>query len=116
MSLWPRSFLLGDFGQAEAIEDARADVERLRGRLHRQANADRDQDRRIAELEADVDELRVIVAELTRLLVRGGSLSEDAVSRLVSVLEQAQDPAVPHAPLHFAPPTAGEPTPPRRFR
>jgi hypothetical protein len=116
MPSWARYFLLGDLGQHEDLNDAQEDVARLRGRLHRQAAADRDQNHRIAELEADVDELRVIVGELTRLLVGGGSLSEDAVARLVDVVEAARQPPSSQPPLTFEPPPSDEPPPPRRFR
>jgi chromosome segregation ATPase len=111
MSSWTRLFL-GDLGQHLDIEETRDEVDALRRRLHRRANDERHQDQRIAELEADVDELRVIVAELTRLLVRGGSLTEDAVSRLVAALEEAQQPAGSDAPT----PAAERPQQPRRFR
>jgi len=89
MSKWIRTMMLGDFAARLDNDELQDDVDRLRARLHRDSGTDRAQDRRIDELEADVDELRVIVAELTRLLVSSGALSADIVERMVRALESA---------------------------
>ena len=103
---WPRLLLLGDVGQQLDIDDIEGDVARLRGRLARQAAADESQDEALRTLRREVTELKLVVAELARLLVAGGTVPPEAVDRVVRALA--------------APPPAPPPTAPdegvRRFR
>jgi hypothetical protein len=75
MSSWARLFFLGNIGQQFDIQDVENDVEQLRSRAAREAATDREQSAAIAALEREVEELRIVVAELGRLLVAGGTLT-----------------------------------------
>ncbi len=94
---WVRMLLLGDFGQQVDIHDVEADVARLRARLHSQRTTDRSQDEALLVLRREVTELKLVVAELTRLLVASGTLSAEAISRLAHGVDR-EDARTPFAP------------------
>jgi multidrug resistance efflux pump len=89
---WGRLLLLGDWGQQLAIEDVEADVVRLRSRLRNQRSTDRSQGEALITLRREVTDLKLVVAELTRLLVATGTLPTEAVERLVRGVDQASAP------------------------
>jgi hypothetical protein len=90
MSSWARLFFLGNIGQQFDIEDVENDVEQLRSRAAREAATDREQSAAIAALEREVGELRIVVAELGRLLVAGGTLT---ASQLAGIAKGVDGPA-----------------------
>lgn len=85
---WVRMLLLGDFGQQVDIHDIEGDVARLRARLHSQKSTDRSQDEALLVLRREVTELKLVVAELTRLLVASGTLPAESVLRLAHGVDQ----------------------------
>jgi hypothetical protein len=89
---WGRMFLLGNVGQQIDIEDIEADVERLRARLHEKQSTDGDQDKALVVLRQEVTDLKLVVAELARLLVAGGTLPAEAVDRIVRSVDRGSPP------------------------
>ena len=79
--------LMGDLGASMKVDEVEADVERMRSRLHAQARTDQSQDEALLVLRREVTELKIVVAELSRLLVAGGALPAEAVERMVRALE-----------------------------
>jgi hypothetical protein len=75
--------LLGDVGQQLDIDDVENDVARLRARLSSQHTTDRTQDEALLTLRKEVSDLKLVVGELTRLLVAGGTLPAEAIEQLV---------------------------------
>jgi len=78
-----------DLGQQIEIEDIEDDVVRLRARLHSQATVDRSHEAAMLTLRGEVTDLQLMVAELARLLVAGGTLPAEAVQRIVRGLERS---------------------------
>ena len=95
MSSWLRMMFLGNVGQQLDIDDVEADVERLRARQHSQARVDQSQDEALLTLRRELDDLTLVVAELSRLVVAGGTLPADSVERIVRALEKQERPARP---------------------
>lgn len=79
--------MMGDFGRSMKIDEVESDVERMRGRLNAQAKTDQSQDEALLVLRREVTELKIVVAELSRLLVSGGAVPAEAVERMVRALE-----------------------------
>ena len=84
---WARMMLLGNVGQQLDIEDIESDMVRLRARLEAQSETDESQDQALRTLRREVTDLKLVVAELARLLVAGGTVPAEAVDRLVRGLE-----------------------------
>lgn len=84
---WARMLLLGDVGQQLSIGDIEDDVGRLRARLrarsHAQHTTDQTQDDALLSLRRELTDLKLVVGELTRLLVASGTLPPEAIERLV---------------------------------
>ena len=89
---WGRLLLLGDWGQQLAIEDVEADVVRLRSRIRNQQSTDRSQDEALITLRREVTDLKLVVAELTRLLVATGAVPAEAVEQLVRGVDRTSGP------------------------
>jgi hypothetical protein len=87
MSSWARTLLLGNIGQKFDIDDIESDMARLRSRLEAKSTTDESQDEALITLKREVADLKLVVSELVRLLVAGGTVSADAVDRLVRGLE-----------------------------
>lgn len=79
--------LLGNVGQQFDIDDVEGDVARLRSRLADHAATNQSQDQALASLQQELAEVKVIVAELARALVAGGTLPQETVERIVRALE-----------------------------
>jgi len=84
---WGRTLLLGDIGNRLDIEDTERDIASLRSRLRSKARTDEAQDKRLAELESESDQLKLYLASLIRLLVRKGTLSRDELAAFVELID-----------------------------
>jgi len=88
---WMRTLFLGDVGNHLDIADTKADLEAvrrsLRGSAYHQRATDAAQDERIASMQGEIEDLQLMVASLTRLLVSQRVLNEDDVQRLVTKLD-----------------------------
>ena len=83
---WGRMLLLGNFGQQMDIEEQRQEVERLREEIRRSRGEPGD-DPRVAALEGEVDELRLYLAALVRLVVARGVVTEGELRALVESVD-----------------------------
>ncbi|MCA1841363.1 MAG: hypothetical protein LC723_13745 [Actinobacteria bacterium] len=84
---WGRTLLLGDIGNRLDIADTERDISSLSARLGNQSRTDQAQDKRIAALERDVDELKLYLASLLRLLVKKETLSEKELTTFVDLID-----------------------------
>ena len=91
---WARMLVLGDVGQQIDIESVESDVARLRARVHDQHRVDESQDAALITLRREVNELKVLVSELTRVLVASGAIPRETVERIAVALD-APGPAGP---------------------
>jgi hypothetical protein len=89
---WSRLFFTTDLGQQIDIGDIEDDVVRLRARLHEQARADATHDQALVTLRREVTELKLLVIELSRLLVSSGAVSKEAIGKLASAIEEPETP------------------------
>jgi len=93
---WTNSVLLGVTGNRSAIQETQAefqdlelDIVELYERVSSQAEADQDHGARLEALEAENQELKVLVSSLARLLVNKGVLAAGEVETIVRVLDSA---------------------------
>ena len=84
---WGRTLLLGDVGNRLDIGDCERDISSLRKRLRQKSHADRNQDQQIQELHREVDELKLCVSSLTRILTAKGVVTEADLSRFAKVID-----------------------------
>lgn len=84
---WGRTLLLGDIGNRLDIADTERDIEELRNRLYRKDDLDLDQDQRIRQLSAEVEDLELYLASLLRLLVKKKVLTKKELELFVSVID-----------------------------
>lgn len=89
---WLRMLFLSDIGQQLDIEDVEGDVVRLRARLSAQHTTDRSQDEALLTLRRELTDLKLVVGELTRLLVSNGTLPSEAIERLVRGVDAPSTP------------------------
>jgi hypothetical protein len=87
MVSWKRLFWLGDIGQQLDIGDIEDDVSQLRSTAKRMAGTDREQNAAIAALEREVDDLRIVVAELARLLAAQGTLTAEQLASIAKAVD-----------------------------
>jgi len=84
---WGRFFLLGNLGQQLDLSDHEAEIRRMKNELRRSRGTSPDTNSRLQRLELDVDEMRLYLAALFRLLISKGILSKDEVSRYVETID-----------------------------
>ncbi len=84
---WGRTLLMGDIGNRLDIADTERDIEGLRRRLQSKDGTDLAQNKRLAELERENDQLKLYLASLIRLLVSKGTLSQDELAALVDGID-----------------------------
>lgn len=85
---WGRTLFLGDWGNRMDIADTERDISGLRMRLRTKDRKDLAQDKRLAELEAENEELKLYLASLTRLLVSKGTLSQEELEAFVDSIDE----------------------------
>lgn len=89
---WMRTLFLGDIGNHLDIEDNRRDTDMLRAWLqksaHQQQAVDSEQSGKIASLQAEVEDLEMAVAALTRLLMSRGVVTEAEVAAIVERIDR----------------------------
>jgi hypothetical protein len=84
---WGRYFLLGNLGQQLDLSDHEAEIQQLRNELRRVRGSAPDADSRIRRLELDVDEMRLYLAAIFRLLLSKGILTKDEVKQCVEAID-----------------------------
>ena len=84
---WARTLLLGDIGNRLDIEDTERDIADVRQELRKSRHIDDTQDRTIAQLQRENEELEICVATLIKILESKSVLTPDDVVRLVTKTE-----------------------------
>ena len=84
---WGRTLFLGDIGNRMDIEDCENSISRMRQNIDSQSSTDRSQDREIAALRSENDELKLYLAALIQLLTSKGVVSADEITRLVEAID-----------------------------
>ena len=87
---WGRTLLLGDVGNRLDIEDCERDIGALQRKLRANSKMDRNQDDELAALREEVDELKLVVGSLTRILTSKGVVDEAELSRFARVIDDDQ--------------------------
>jgi hypothetical protein len=89
---WMRTLFLGDIGNHLDIQDTRRDTDALREWLRssaaRQNAVDAEQSGQIASLRAEVEDLEMAVAALSRLLMSRGVVSESEIAAIVEKIDR----------------------------
>ncbi len=80
--------MLGDIGNRLDIADTERDLHGLRSRLQAKDHTDESQDKRLAALEQENDQLKLYVASLLRLLVGKGVVSEGELTAFVDLIDE----------------------------
>lgn len=81
---WARTLLLGDVGNRLDIGDVESDLEILRQRLRQSTLDDRSQDEELARLRSEIDEMKLVLSTVIRLLAKKGIVAEDEIRALGS--------------------------------
>jgi len=88
---WGRTLFLGNIGNRLDIEDCENDILRLKQNLRQtlgvKHNIDRSQDRDIAELRRENDELKLYLAAVIRLLVARNVITVEEITKLVQAVD-----------------------------
>jgi len=84
---WARTLLLGDIGNRLDIADAEGEIVRLRRELRESRAHESDQTARIETLEAETEELEILLAALIKMLVARGALAESDLAPFIEALE-----------------------------
>ena len=88
---WGRMLLLGNWGQQMDIEDQRQEIRRLKREMRsRSRDAGADLARRMDELEAENDELKLYMAAMLRYFASKGQLDVTQFRAIVEAVD-AQD-------------------------
>ena len=85
---WGRTLLLGDIGNRLDIEDCERSIYALRRTFSDKSKVDRSQDDEIRELRRELDELKLCVGSLTRILIARQIVSESDVTRIANVIDE----------------------------
>jgi hypothetical protein len=88
---WGRTLFLGNIGNRLDIEDCENDILRLKQNLRQtlgvKHNIDRSQDRDIAELQKENNELKLYLAAVIRLLVAKNVITAEEITKLVQAVD-----------------------------
>ena len=84
---WGRTLLLGDVGNRLDIGDCERDISSLRTKLRQNSSVDRNQDEELHNLRQEVDELKLCLSALTRILSAKGLVAEADLLRFAQVID-----------------------------
>ena len=79
---WGKFWMIGDFGQQLRSESFRHDL--------RQRRKDNDQDEQIESLRRENRELKLYLAGLLKLLVNKGTVTQEELTELVRLVDEAE--------------------------
>jgi hypothetical protein len=86
---WGRTILLGATGNRLDIEDCEQDIAKLRNNLQRNASQDRSRDDEIRELRQELDQLKMCLSALSRVLMANGMIAEVDVVRFADLIDDS---------------------------
>lgn len=84
---WGRFLLLGDLGQQLDLSDQKAEIERLRDELRQRRAATVDPSGQLTRLQQDIEELRLYLAALVRILVSKRAISAEELRQVVQIVD-----------------------------
>lgn len=84
---WGRWLLLGDLGQQLDLSDQRQEMERLRAELQGRRLSSVSTGARMERLQAEIEELKLYVAALARLIVRKQVATLDDLKSIVAAID-----------------------------
>ena len=84
---WMRTLLLGDIGNRLDIADTEQDISVIRGKLRQKRRIDASQDRAIAPLQKENEQLELCLGVLFNLLEQKKVITSKEVSRLVDLID-----------------------------
>ncbi len=84
---WGRYLLLGNLGQQLDLSDQEEEIENLKNELRRSRGSGAEVSEGIARLQGEVDEMRLYLAALVRLLVSKGLVTQEEIKRFVDVID-----------------------------
>jgi hypothetical protein len=84
---WGKTLLLGTWGNRMDMDQMETDLAAVREALAAKAQLDRNQDQAIADLQADVNELKLYLITLIRLLTHKAVVSRPEIERLVRMVD-----------------------------
>jgi multidrug resistance efflux pump len=84
---WGRFFFLGDLGQQLDLSDQANEIQKLRDELWASRTSSRDAAGSVEQLQAEVDELRLYLVAVVRLLVSKGIVSREELKRVVNAID-----------------------------
>lgn len=84
---WGRFFLLGDIGQQLDLSDQKAEIENLRNAIWKNRVSSRGAAGDVERLQAEIDELRLYLAAVVRLLISKGVISQEEIKQVVDAVD-----------------------------
>lgn len=84
---WMRMLLLGNIGQQMDISENEAGLSALRQSMRGKRHKDAAQDRLLADLRQEVDQLKLALAAVSRLCIAKGVFAHDDLGRLLDAAE-----------------------------
>ena len=88
---WGRTLLLGDVGNRLDIGDCEREIASLRTKLRQKSKNDLNQDETLENLRQEVDELKLCLSSVTRILTAKGLLDEVELARFAQVIDDDDD-------------------------
>ena len=111
---WGRTLLLGDVGNRLDIAECEQEISSMRRSLRDKSRTDVNQDEELRRLRREVDELKLCLSSLTRILTAKGVVEEGDLSRFARVIDDDDVMKVFTLPLPAT--LEVKYTPPRRLR
>ncbi len=84
---WGRYLLLGDLGQQLDLSDQKSEIEQLRNEFRLNRKSAKDPSGEIAQLHAEIDELRLYLTAVIRLLLSKGSITQEDIKQFVDQID-----------------------------
>ena len=84
---WGRYLLLGNLGQQLDISDQEQELENLKSELRRSRGSSPEVSGEIARLQAEIDEMRLYLTALVRLLASKGVVTQEDIKRFVDLID-----------------------------
>jgi hypothetical protein len=84
---WGRYFFLGDLGQQLDLSDQKNEIENLKRELYRSRNEPENSAAGKKQLEDKIDELRLYLAAVVRLLIAKKIVTPEEMAQLIDVID-----------------------------
>ncbi len=84
---WGRTLLLGDVGNRLDIGDCERDIASLRSKLRQNTRQDISQNEELQNLRRELDEVKLCLGSLTRILTANGLIDAAELARFAKVID-----------------------------